>query len=94
MKYVFLFRFQDKLMSIPEFLDSMRRKNRLNSVTSTNTQTNIPIKNDNRAIPQQDSRNINIVFFTEEKLSTNMKRRYENQVNSKNNFLHELSIIT
>ncbi|XP_050530238.1 eIF-2-alpha kinase GCN2 isoform X2 [Daktulosphaira vitifoliae] len=75
-------KFQDKLMSISEFLESMRRKNRQNSVTNTNTQVNISIKNENRLISQQDNHHVNIIFFTEEKLSTNIKRRYENQISN------------
>lgn len=66
-------------MSVPEFLDSMHRKNRQNSISSNSIpQTNNTVKSDSRSI--SESQYINIVFFTEEKLTTNVKRRYENQV--------------
>lgn len=71
-------RFQDKFMSVTEFLEFMRRKNRQNSLTSTIPQINNSMKNDTRSISENQS--INIVFFTEEKLTTNAKRRFESQV--------------
>lgn len=72
------FRFQDKFMSVTEFLEFMRRKNRQNSLTSTIPQINNSMKNDTRSISENQS--VNIVFFTEEKLTTNAKRRFESQV--------------
>lgn len=71
-------RFQDKFMSVTEFIEFMRRKNRQNSLTSVISQSNNSMKNDLRSISENQS--INIVFFTEERLTTNVKRRFENQV--------------
>lgn len=65
-------------MSVPEFLESMRRKNRQNSLTNTVPQTNNSVKTDSRSATENQY--VNIVFFTEEKLTTNVKRRFENQV--------------
>jgi len=72
------FRFQDKLMSVTEFIDSMRKKNRQNSLTSATPQSNSLVKSDCRS--NTENQHINIVFITEEKLTTNVKRRYESQV--------------
>lgn len=72
------FRFQDKLLSVTEFLELMRRKNRQNSLTNIIPQNTSSVKNDSRSF--SESQYINIVFITEEKLTTNIKRRYESQV--------------
>lgn len=72
------FRFQDKLLSITELLELMRRKNRQNSLTSITPQNTSSVKNDSRSF--SENQYINIVFITEEKLTTNIKRRYESQV--------------
>lgn len=72
------FRFQDKLLSVTEFLELMRRKNRQNSLTSIIPQNTSSVKNDSRSF--SENQYINIVFITEEKLTTNIKRRYESQV--------------
>lgn len=65
-------------MSVTEFMECMQRKQRQNSLTSNISETSISVKNDLRTTNK--SQDINIVFFIEEKLSTNVKRRYENQV--------------
>lgn len=67
-------------MSVTEFMESMQRKTRQNSLPSSIPQPNNSIKNDTRST--SESQLINIVFFTEEKLVTTMKRRYETQVHS------------
>lgn len=76
------FRFQDKLLSVTEFLELMRRKNRQNSSTDRENsiipQNNSSVKNDSRSF--SENQYINIMFITEEKLTTNIKRRYESQV--------------
>lgn len=72
------FRFQDKLMSVTEFIESMQRKTRQNSLPSAMPQSNNSTKNDTRSTSENQF--INIVFFTEEKLVTTVKRRYETQV--------------
>jgi len=64
-------------MTVTEFIESMRRKNRQNSLTTTIPQTNI-VKNESRSI--NENQFINIIFLTEEKLVTSVKRRYESQV--------------
>lgn len=74
------FRFQDKSMSVTEFMECMQRKHRQNSLTNNISETSTSIKNDIRITSK--SQDINIVFFIEEKLSTNVKRRYESQVNA------------
>lgn len=76
------FRFQDKLLSVTEFLDLMRRKNRQNSLTDKQNsiipQNTSSVKTDSRSF--SENQYINIMFITEEKLTTNIKRRYESQV--------------
>lgn len=64
-------------MTVTEFIESMRRKNRQNSLTSIIPQINT-VKNDSRSI--NENQYINITFLTEEKLVTTVKRRYESQV--------------
>ncbi|VVC37487.1 Protein kinase, ATP binding site,Serine/threonine-protein kinase, active site,Protein [Cinara cedri] len=69
-------KFQDKVMSVTEFIEYMRHKNRKNSNSVTSpTKT---VRNDVRST--SENQHINIVFFTEEKLTTNVKRRYESQI--------------
>lgn len=65
-------------MSVTEFIESMRRKQRQNSITNITPQINNSVKNDSRST--NENQYTNIVFFTEEKLTTNVKRRYESQV--------------
>lgn len=65
-------------MSVTEFIEFMSRKNRQNSLTNIIPQTNSSIKNDSRST--SENQYINIVFITEEKLVTSIKRRYESQV--------------
>lgn len=66
-------------MSVTEFIESMQRKNRQNSLSSNLPQSNNnTIKNDSRSTSENQC--INITFFTEEKLNTTVKRRYESQV--------------
>lgn len=67
-------------MSVAEFIDSMRKKNRQNSLISVTPQSNSLVKNDCRS--NSENQYINIVFITEEKLTTNVKRRYESQVDN------------
>lgn len=55
----------------------MRNKNLQNNITNI-SQINSSVKNDLR--PTIDNQFINIIFFTEEKLITSVKRRYESQV--------------
>jgi protein tyrosine phosphatase len=74
----YAFRFQDKVMSVTEFLELMRRKNRENSLTNIIPQINNSVKNDTRST--SENQYINIVFIIEEKLVTTVKRRYESQV--------------
>lgn len=74
----YAFRFQDKIMSVTEFIESMRRKKRQNSLTNIVPQINNSVKNDTR--PTSENQYINIVFIIEEKLVTTVKRRYESQV--------------
>lgn len=74
----YAFRFQDKIMSVIEFLEFMRRKNRQNSLTNILPQINSSVKNDSRST--SENQYINIVFIIEEKLVTTIKRRYESQV--------------
>lgn len=64
-------------MTITEFIESMRRK-RQNSLTTIIPQTNNIVKNESRAT--NENQYINIMFLTEEKLVTSVKRRYESQV--------------
>lgn len=71
------FRFEDKSLSVSEFITCMRSKNSQNNITNV-SQINNSVKNDLR--PTSDNQFINIIFFTEEKLTTNVKRRYESQV--------------
>ncbi|XP_050438302.1 eIF-2-alpha kinase GCN2 [Adelges cooleyi] len=73
-------KFQDKLMSVTEFLESIRRKNRQNSITNNTIQINTSMKNDNRSL--NENQHVNIIFLTEEKISTNIKRRYESQISN------------
>lgn len=65
-------------MTVTEFIESMRRKNRQNSLTTVIPQTNNIVKNESRSI--NENQHINIMFLTEEKLVTSVKRRYESQV--------------
>lgn len=64
-------------MTVTEFIESLRRKKRQNSLTTIIPQTN-NIKNESRAT--NENQYINIMFLTEEKLVTTIKRRYESQV--------------
>lgn len=65
-------------MSVIEFIESMKIKNVQNNIIDIIPQTNSSIKNDLRST--SESQHINIMFFTEDKLITNVKRRYEGQV--------------
>lgn len=65
-------------MSVSEFIESMRRKKRQNSITNITPQINSSVKNDSRST--NENQYTNIVFFMEEKLTTNVKRRFESQV--------------
>lgn len=68
-------------MNIPEFIELMRHKSQLKpreDLTSVTSQTNSYVKSDSRT--NSECQHINIVFFTEEKLTANVKRRYETQV--------------
>jgi len=65
-------------MTITEFIESMQRKRRQNSLTTIIPQTNNIVKNESRAT--NENQYINIMFLTEEKLVTSVKRRYESQV--------------
>lgn len=65
-------------MSVAEFMESMQRKTRQNSLPSVISQSNNSIKNDTRSTSENQL--INIVFCTEEKLVTTVKRRFETQV--------------
>jgi len=77
-------KFQDKLMNVCEFIELMRRKSQLKPrqdlVSSVTSQTNCFVKSDSRTT--SECQHINIVFFTEEKLTTNVKRRYETQISN------------
>ncbi|XP_025409124.1 LOW QUALITY PROTEIN: eIF-2-alpha kinase GCN2 [Sipha flava] len=73
-------KFQDKVMSVTEFLELMRRKNRENSLTNIIPQINNSVKNDTRST--SENQYINIVFIIEEKLVTTVKRRYESQISN------------
>uniref|UniRef100_A0A2S2NJY9 non-specific serine/threonine protein kinase n=1 Tax=Schizaphis graminum TaxID=13262 RepID=A0A2S2NJY9_SCHGA len=73
-------KFQDKTMTVTEFIESMRRKNRQNSLTTVIPQTNNIVKNESRSI--NENQFINIIFLTEEKLVTSVKRRYESQISN------------
>lgn len=67
-------------MSVTEFIEYMRHKNRKNSTNGVQqSSTNNSVKNDMRST--SENQHINIVFITEEKLTTNVRRRYESQVN-------------
>jgi len=69
-------------MNVPDFIEMMRRKSELKQkhyLTSVVSQTtNCFNKNDLRT--SSECQHTNIVFFMEEKLTTNVKRRYESQV--------------
>jgi len=65
-------------MTVTEFIESMRRKRRQNSLTTIIPQINNVVKNESRAT--NENQYINIMFLTEEKLVTSIKRRYESQV--------------
>lgn len=65
-------------MTVTEFIESMRRKRRQNSLTTIIPQTNNVVKNESRVT--NENQYINITFLTEEKLVTTVKRRYESQV--------------
>jgi len=67
-------------MTVNEFIESMRRKNRQNRLTTIIPQINNTVKNDSRSI--NENQYINIMFLTEEKLVTTVKRRYESQVHN------------
>lgn len=67
-------------MSVVEFIQSMKQKMRQNSLTNIIPQVNNIVKNDSRSTSENQSIKIN--FLTEEKLTTNVKRRYESQVNN------------
>lgn len=64
-------------MTVTEFIESLQRKRRQNSLTTIIPQT-INVKNESRA--NNENQYINIMFLTEEKLVTTIKRRYESQV--------------
>jgi len=68
-------------MNVPEFIELMRRQcqsKQRQDVTSVTSQTSGFVKNDTRS--NSECQRTNIVFFTEEKLTPNVKRRYETQV--------------
>jgi len=68
-------------MNVPEFIELMRRQSQSKQrqdVTSVTSQTSNFVKNDTRST--SECQRTNIVFFTEEKLTPNVKRRYETQV--------------
>lgn len=71
-------RFPDKLMSVTEFMEYMRQKYRLRIMNRGTSPINNSVIYDVRST--SENQHINIVFFTEEKLTTNVKRRYESQV--------------
>lgn len=67
-------------MSVTEFIEYMRHKNRKNSTNNVQqSSTNNSVRNDMRST--SENQHINIFFITEEKLTTNVRRRYESQVN-------------